>query len=131
MLAKIKELTRSDRPIIQMSFRSTIRSMVKNMKQTFMPKTGIWKKQVLQDPGYAIWWHCQYMLHAACNEIRSHSNSFCGIYRHCWQIRYHTQYTIVLLTSFVLTISTCPLMYTQQIRWQWSQWVASSLSNSK
>ena len=28
-------------------------------------------------------------------------------------------------------IDTCPLMYTQQIRWQWSQWVASSLSNSK
>ena len=28
-------------------------------------------------------------------------------------------------------IDTRPLMYTQQIRWQWSQWVASSLSNSK
>ena len=33
-----------------------------------------------------------------------------------------------LLWSFVLTN---PLMYTQQIRWQWWQWVASSLSNLK
>ena len=36
-----------------------------------------------------------------------------------------------LLWSFVLTILTNPLMYTQQIRWQWGEWVASSLSNSK
>ena len=50
--AKSKELTRSDRPIMQMSFRSTIRSMAANMKETFPPKTGMWKKQVLQDPGY-------------------------------------------------------------------------------
>ena len=35
-----------------MSFRSTIRSMVRNMKETFPPKTGMWKKEVLQDPGY-------------------------------------------------------------------------------
>ena len=28
------------------------RSMVRNMKETFQPKTGMWKKQVLQDPGY-------------------------------------------------------------------------------
>ena len=52
MLAKIKELIRSDRPIMQMSFRSTVRSMVRNMKETFPSKTGMWKKQVLQDPGY-------------------------------------------------------------------------------
>ena len=50
--AEIKELTRSDRPIMQMSFRSTIRAMVRNMKETFPPKTGMRKKQVLQDPGY-------------------------------------------------------------------------------
>ena len=37
---------------MQMSFRITIRSMVRNMKETFLPKTGMWKKQVLQDPGY-------------------------------------------------------------------------------
>ena len=43
----------------------------------------------------------------------------------------NTQYTITFLWSFVSTISTCPLMYTQQIRWQWWQWVASSLSSSK
>ena len=91
-------------------------------------------------------WHCQYKAHLvlmlyywrhrankksihACNEIRSHTNSFHCICRHC---RYKqdtpTQYTIALLWSFVLTVLTCPLMYTQQIRWQW---VASSLSNSK
>ena len=50
--AKIKELTRSDRPIMQMSFRSTIRSMIGNIKKLFPPKTGMWKKQVLQHPGY-------------------------------------------------------------------------------
>ena len=33
-------------------FRSTIRSMVRNMKETFPPKTGLPEKQVLQDPGY-------------------------------------------------------------------------------
>ena len=37
---------------MQMSFRSTIRSMVRNMKETSPTKTGMQKKQVLQDPGY-------------------------------------------------------------------------------
>ena len=46
------ELTRSDRPIMQMSFRSTIRSMVRNMKETFPPKTNMQKKQVLPDSWY-------------------------------------------------------------------------------
>ena len=62
--AEIKESTRPDRPIMQMSFRSTIRSMVRNMKETFLPKTGIQKKQVLQDPGYVKDACC--MLHALC-----------------------------------------------------------------
>ena len=26
--------------------------MIGNIKETFPPKTGMWKKQVLQDPGY-------------------------------------------------------------------------------
>ena len=26
--------------------------MIGNIKKTFQPKTGMWKKQVLQDPGY-------------------------------------------------------------------------------
>ena len=52
LLAKIKELTRSDRPIMQMSFRSTIRSMIGNIKKLIPPKTGMQKKQVLQHPGY-------------------------------------------------------------------------------
>ena len=26
--------------------------MVRNIKETFSPKTAMWKKQVLQDPGY-------------------------------------------------------------------------------
>ena len=51
-MAEIKELTRSDRPIMQMSFRSTIRSMVRNMKETFPPKTGMQRKQVLPDSCY-------------------------------------------------------------------------------
>ena len=51
-MAKIKELTRSDRPIMQMSFKSLRRSMVRNMEETFLPKPGMQKKQVLQDSGY-------------------------------------------------------------------------------
>ena len=51
-VGKIKGLIRSDRPIMQMSFRSTIRSMVTNIKETFPPKPGMWKRQVLQDPAY-------------------------------------------------------------------------------
>ena len=26
--------------------------MIKNIKRTFPPKTGMWEKQLLQDPGY-------------------------------------------------------------------------------
>ena len=65
--AKIKELPRLDKPIMQMSFRSTIRSMVRNIKETFPPKTGMWKNQVLQDPGYVkgVEDAC-HMLHALC-----------------------------------------------------------------
>ena len=37
---------------MQMSFRSTIRSMMGNIKKLFLPKTGLQEKQVLQDPGY-------------------------------------------------------------------------------
>ena len=37
---------------MQMSFRSTVRSMIGNIKKLFPPKTGTWKKQVLQDPSY-------------------------------------------------------------------------------
>ena len=37
---------------MQMSFRSTIRPMVRSIKEMLLPKNGMWKKQVLQDPGY-------------------------------------------------------------------------------
>ena len=26
--------------------------MIRNIKETFPPKTGLWEKQLLQDPGY-------------------------------------------------------------------------------
>ena len=26
--------------------------MIRNIKKTFPPKTGLWEKQLLQDPGY-------------------------------------------------------------------------------
>ena len=55
---------------MQISFRSTVRSMVRNMKETFQPKPGMQKKQVLQDPESTL------SIHAACNDIRSHPNSF-------------------------------------------------------
>ena len=35
-----------------MSFRSTVRSMIGYIKKLFPPKTGMWKKQLLQDAGY-------------------------------------------------------------------------------
>ena len=35
-----------------MSFRSTIRSIIGKIKETFPPKTGMQIKQVLQDAGY-------------------------------------------------------------------------------
>ena len=48
---------------MQMSFRSTVRSMIGNIKKLFPPKISLWKKQVLQDP-----WGCRRgqkcMLHA-------------------------------------------------------------------
>ena len=50
--AKIKRLTRSNRPIFKLDLRSTVRAMIGNLKETFPPKTGTWKKQVWQDPGY-------------------------------------------------------------------------------
>ena len=37
---------------MEMSFRSTIRSNIGNIKKLFLPKTGMQKKQVLQHPGY-------------------------------------------------------------------------------
>ena len=59
MSAKIKGLTRSDRLIMQMSFRSPIRSMIGNIKKLFPPK-----KQDLQDPGYVNTVDTCCMLHA-------------------------------------------------------------------
>ena len=79
---------------------------------------------------YSIWGYCIQSRVEFSNLItlyivlcKSHKHQFDSVDK-----QQHTQYTIALLWSFVLTISTLPLMYTQQIRWQW---VASSLSNSK
>ena len=49
---------------MQMSFRSTVRSMIGNIKKFFPPKTGMQKKQVLQDPGYVDTVDTCCMLHA-------------------------------------------------------------------
>ena len=38
--------------------------MVRYIKETFPSKTGMWKKQVLQDPGYVDTVEACYMLHA-------------------------------------------------------------------
>ena len=54
-----------------MSFRSTIRSMVRNMKETFLPKTGMQKKQILQDPGHVKDIR-DALLHAACSLQNTH-----------------------------------------------------------
>ena len=37
--------------------------MIGNIKETFLPKTGMWKKQVLQDPGYVDTVEACCMLH--------------------------------------------------------------------
>ena len=37
---------------MQMSCRLNIRSIIGNIKKLFLPKTGMQKKQVLEDPGY-------------------------------------------------------------------------------
>ena len=37
---------------MRMSFRLSLRSIIGNIKKLFLPKTGMQKKQVLQDPGY-------------------------------------------------------------------------------
>ena len=60
-IGKIKGLIRSGWPIMQMSFRSTVWLMIGNIKEIFLPKTGMQEKQLLQDPGYATCRHCQYM----------------------------------------------------------------------
>ena len=62
---------------------------------------------------------CQKMWNISIKDQRLFSYSHLQCLRH------------TLLWSFVLTILTNPLIYTQQTRWQWWQWVASSLSNSK
>ena len=50
---------------MQIKFRSTIRSMVRNIKESFPPKTHMHKKQVLQDPGH-VKDIGDALLHAAC-----------------------------------------------------------------
>ena len=37
---------------MQMRYRSLHRSMVRNTKETFLPKPGMQKKQVVQEPRY-------------------------------------------------------------------------------
>ena len=37
---------------MQMSYRLNLRSIIGNIKKLFQSKTGMWKKQVSQDPGY-------------------------------------------------------------------------------
>ena len=48
--AKIKELTRSDRPIIANELQVNYQVNLANIKKLFSPKTDMLKKQVLQHP---------------------------------------------------------------------------------
>ena len=50
---------------MQIKFRSTIRSMVRNIKESFPPKPRMRKKLVLQDPGHVKDVE-DALLHAAC-----------------------------------------------------------------
>ena len=49
---KDQRLTRSNRPICKLDLRLTVRSMIGNIRETFLPKTGMQKKQVLQNLGH-------------------------------------------------------------------------------
>ena len=51
LLAKIKEFNQVMKAKYANELRSLHRSMVRNIKKTFLPKTGMWKSS-LQDPGY-------------------------------------------------------------------------------
>ena len=65
----MKLLIRSDRPISKLDLRSTVRSMIGNIKETFLTETGVQKSNFLQDPGYfeGIKGSC-FMLHATCKK---------------------------------------------------------------
>ena len=57
---------------------------LENIKRNLPTKNWYARKaSFLQDPGYVE--YCRHMLHDACNEIRSHPNSFHCI---CWHCRY-------------------------------------------
>ena len=47
-------LTRLERPICKLDLKSTVRSMIGNIKKLFLSKTEMQKKQVLQDPDYVV-----------------------------------------------------------------------------
>ena len=51
-IGKDQRLSRSDKPKYKLDRRSTVRPMIGNIKETFLPKTDMQKRQVLQDPGY-------------------------------------------------------------------------------
>ena len=51
-MTKIKGLTRSDTPICKLDLRSTLRSMIGNIKETFPPKTEMQKSNFLSDLRY-------------------------------------------------------------------------------
>ena len=59
-------------------------------------------------PLYAEFSHLHKVL---CKSHKHQCHLLWSSYRQCRQTRYHTQYTIALLWSFVSTVSTCPLMY--------------------
>ena len=66
MLAKIKGLTRSDRPICKLDLRSTVRSMIGNIKETFPPKLVCRKNKFCKIQGMLK----GSKVHAACNVAR-------------------------------------------------------------
>ena len=59
-------------------------------------------------PLYADFSHLHKVL---CKSHKHQCHLLWSSYQQCWQTRYHTQYTIALLWSFVSTVLTCPLMY--------------------
>ena len=51
---------------MQISFRSTVWSMIGNIKKTFPSKTGMREKQLLQDPVYAKGVKTSCCMHVCC-----------------------------------------------------------------
>ena len=84
LLAKIKGLTRSNRLICKTDVGKLLDQWLEILKKLCHQKLVCRKASVTRS---RLCQHCWGMLHAACNDARSHSNSFHCTFWHCWHIQ--------------------------------------------